>query len=77
MAHKRGIRAYLVDQASVIQPEWLNDVQTIAMTAGASTPETIVQECVQRLKDLGVRAVEEVVYTEEKVFFQLPKEVLI
>ena len=77
VAQKRGIRAYLVDQASVIQPEWLNDVQTIAMTAGASTPETIVQECVQRLKDLGVRAVEEVVYTEEKVFFQLPKEVLI
>jgi 4-hydroxy-3-methylbut-2-en-1-yl diphosphate reductase len=76
VAQKRGIRAYLVDQASVIQQEWLEGVQIIAMTAGASTPETIVQECVQRLGDFGVQTVEEIIYTEENVSFQLPKEVL-
>ena len=76
VAQKRGIRAFLVDCASVIQQEWLEGVQTIAMTAGASTPEIIVQECVLRLRGLGVQTVEEIVYTEENVSFQLPKEVL-
>jgi 4-hydroxy-3-methylbut-2-en-1-yl diphosphate reductase len=75
VAQKRGVRAYLVDQASVIQKEWLNGVGTIAMTAGASTPETVVQECVQQLRNFGVKIVEEIVYTEENVSFQLPKEV--
>ena len=77
VAEKRGIRAYLVDHASVIQKEWFASVQTIALTAGASTPETIVQECVQRLRDFGVETVEEIVYTKENVSFQLPKEVVI
>jgi len=76
VAEKRGIRAYLVDHANAIQSEWLENVHTIAMTAGASTPETVVQECVQRLRNLGVQTVEEVVYTEENVSFQLPKELL-
>ena len=76
VAQKRGIRAYLVDHAALIQKEWLKDVQTIAMTAGASTPETVVQECVHRLQELGVKSVEEIVYTEENVSFQLPKECL-
>ena len=75
VAEKRGIRAFLVDHASVIRQEWLDHVQTIAMTAGASTPEMIVQECVQRLQYLGVDSVEEIVFTEENVSFQLPKEV--
>jgi 4-hydroxy-3-methylbut-2-enyl diphosphate reductase len=74
VAQKRGIRAYLVDHAAAIQSDWFESVQTIAMTAGASTPETVVQECVQRLRNLGVQTVEEVVYTEENVSFQLPKE---
>ena len=76
MAEKRGVRAYLVNGEDEIQSEWLDGVATIAMTAGASTPEPIVQQCISRLKDLGVTAIEEVVYTEEDVFFQLPKQVL-
>jgi 4-hydroxy-3-methylbut-2-enyl diphosphate reductase len=75
VAQKRGIRSYLVDHASVIQKEWLEGIQAIAMTAGASTPEMIVQECVQRLRELGVKTVEEVVYIEENVCFQLPKSI--
>lgn len=75
-AEKRGITAYLINDAAGIENQWLKTVQVIAMTAGASTPESVVQECVQRLKNLGVDTVEEVVYTEEKVVFQLPKEVM-
>lgn len=77
VAERRGVRAFLINGASEIDPLWLDGVKTIAMTAGASTPETVVQECVVCLKELGVKSVEEVTYTEENVFFQLPKQVLV
>lgn len=77
VAEKRGKRAFLINGEKEIQPEWLVDVQVIAMTAGASTPEGIVQTCIARLKELGLQSVEEVVFIEEDVFFQLPKQVLI
>ncbi len=77
VAERRGIRAFLINGDKEIKPEWLDGVGTIAMTAGASTPESIVQRCIDRLKSLGVKSVEEVVYTEENVFFQLPKAILV
>ena len=77
VAERRGRRAYLINSEKEIQPEWLKGVEVIAMTAGASTPEAIVQNCIARLKILGVKTVEEVVFTEEGVFFQLPKQVLV
>lgn len=77
VAHRRGISAHLINGASEIDPSWLAGVDAIGMTAGASTPELIVQQCIDRLKQLGVCDVEEVVFTEENVFFQLPKQVLI
>lgn len=76
VAERRGVRAFLIHQASEINPIWLNGTQTIAMSAGASTPESLVEEAVERLKELGVERVQEVTYREENVFFQLPKEVL-
>jgi 4-hydroxy-3-methylbut-2-enyl diphosphate reductase len=76
VAQKKGVRAYLVDHAQVIELDWLQGVKNIAMTAGASTPEKVVQECVLQLQKFGVNAVEEVVYTEENIAFQLPKEIL-
>jgi 4-hydroxy-3-methylbut-2-en-1-yl diphosphate reductase len=76
VAERRGVCAYLVNDANDIQSSWLQHAQMIGMTAGASTPETVVQECVQKLNGMGVDSVEEVVYTEESVVFQLPKEVL-
>lgn len=75
-AEKSGIRAYLINDAAGIQIDWLINVQTIAMTAGASTPEAVVKQCIERLKKMGVESVEEIVYTEENVVFQLPKEIL-
>ena len=73
VASTRGI---LINDEKEIQPEWLNGKKTIGLTAGASTPEDIVQSCIQRLIELGVNEVEDVVYTQEDVVFQLPKPIV-
>lgn len=77
VAERRGRRAFLINGAAEIAASWFNGVRVIALTAGASTPESIVQACISRLKELGVSSVEEVVFVEENVFFQLPKQVLV
>lgn len=76
-ALQRGVKAYLINSRDEIQKKWLQGVVTIGMTAGASTPEGVVQECIRTLELLGVTEIEEVSYVEEEVFFQLPKEILI
>ncbi|MCE5315855.1 MAG: 4-hydroxy-3-methylbut-2-enyl diphosphate reductase [Parachlamydia sp.] len=76
VASKRSIPSYLINNASEIDPAWMQNVATIGLTAGASTPETIVQDCIQRLIALGVKEVEDVVYTNEDVVFQLPKPIV-
>jgi 4-hydroxy-3-methylbut-2-enyl diphosphate reductase len=76
VALKRDIPAYLINNEHEINPHWLKGVEIIGLTAGASTPEEIVQSCIQRLMQLGVNHVEDVVFTTEDVFFQLPKAVL-
>lgn len=76
VASKRGIASYLINDENEINPEWLNGARTIGLTAGASTPEAIVQRCIQRLIELGVSEVENVVYTQEDVVFQLPKPIV-
>lgn len=76
VAHVRGITSYLINDENEINPNWLLNVEVIGLTAGASTPEDVVQRCIQRLRELGVKDVEDVIYTEENVYFQLPKAVL-
>lgn len=76
LASKRGIASYLINDESEIKAEWMQGVKTIGLTAGASTPEEIVQKCIKRLIELGVKEVEDVVYTTEDVVFQLPKQIL-
>lgn len=76
VASKRKIESYLINDEKEIQPEWLMGKQIIGLTAGASTPEEIVQKCIYRLKELGVCDVEDVVYTNEDVVFQLPKPIV-
>lgn len=76
VASTRKIESYLINDEKEIQPHWLINKQTIGLTAGASTPEEIVQKCIQRLIELGVHEVEDVVYTHEDVVFQLPKPIV-
>ncbi len=77
VAALRGVNAHLINEEKEIKKEWLENVKVIGLTAGASTPENVVQRCIEHLTSLGVTEVEEVTYTEENVFFQLPKQVLI
>jgi 4-hydroxy-3-methylbut-2-enyl diphosphate reductase len=76
VASKRGIPSYLINNEKEIEVEWMAGVKTIGLTAGASTPETIVQKCIQRLIELGVKDVEDVIFTNEDVVFQLPKPIV-
>lgn len=76
VASKRGIPSYLINNEKEIEVEWTTGVKTIGLTAGASTPETIVQKCIQRLIELGVKDVEDVIFTNEDVVFQLPKPIV-
>jgi len=76
VAQNRSIPSYLINDEMEINQNWLENVKTIGMTAGASTPEVIVQNCYNKLKEFGVNEVEDVTYIKEDVFFQLPKQVL-
>lgn len=75
LGERAGVPSYLINNATEINPEWLCDIETIGLTAGASTPESIVQNCILRLQDLGVTETEEMSFAKEDVVFQLPKEV--
>ncbi len=77
VAAKRGIRSFLINDQNDIQSAWMEGVHVIGLTAGASTPEEIVQSCIKRLIELGVKEVEDVVFTNEDVVFQLPKPILL
>ena len=55
LAAKRGVASYLINNESEIQPTWILGVKTIGLTAGASTPEAIVQECIKRLIEFEER----------------------
>jgi 4-hydroxy-3-methylbut-2-enyl diphosphate reductase len=69
-----GVRAHLIEAATDIQPEWC--AGDVGITAGASTPEDVVQACVRRVCELGDYRVEEFRLLEERVMFPLPGELL-
>ena len=66
--------AYRVDYASEIRQEWLEGVQTVGVTSGASVPEVLVQEVLDDLRGAGYGDVQEVKTAEEDLMFSLPKE---
>jgi len=71
---KMGVPAYLIDDLSEVRPEWLDDVETVAVTAGASAPENLVQELIESLQRRGFDRLEEMEIKEEDVRFNLPSE---
>jgi len=72
LAENRGVPAYLVDDAGQIQPAWLEGMETVGVTAGASAPEQVVSSVVEKLCSWGARLVEESRGCEEPVTFSLP-----
>jgi 4-hydroxy-3-methylbut-2-en-1-yl diphosphate reductase len=71
---KMGVPAYLIDDLSEVRPEWLDGVNTVAVTAGASAPENLVQELIESLQGRGFNHLEEMEIKEEDVRFNLPSE---
>ncbi|MEW6762614.1 MAG: 4-hydroxy-3-methylbut-2-enyl diphosphate reductase [Pseudomonadota bacterium] len=73
VAEKKGTPAYMVDNASKIDPVWIEGKKRIGVTAGASAPEVLVQAVIDRLKELGAASVRALEGVEEHVVFPLPK----
>lgn len=73
VADKMGTPAYMIDEASQIDPQWLVGKLRIGVTAGASAPEVLVQAVIDRLKQLGARSVRALEGVEEHVTFPMPK----
>ena len=71
-----GSRAYLVDDASGVDPAWLEGADTVGVTSGASAPEFLVDQIVAALKGLGAERVEDLVTVEEDVHFPLPSDLV-
>ena len=69
-----GSKAYLIESDEDIRPEWL--VGDVGLTAGASTPEAVVQACVKRICELGQFQVKPFQLVEERIMFPLPAELL-
>ena len=70
----QGVPSYLIDGASEMHTEWFAQDSTVVVTAGASAPEVVVQECIDYLKqEFDAEMVEETL-REENVHFHLPKE---
>jgi 4-hydroxy-3-methylbut-2-en-1-yl diphosphate reductase len=74
VCEKMGVPAYLIDDLSEVRPEWLDGVETVAVTAGASAPENLVEELMESLKARGFDQLEEMEIKEEDVRFNLPVE---
>ncbi len=77
LAEKVGARAYLIDDATMIEPDWLDGVERIGVTAGASAPDVLVQNVIARLRELGGKIVTEHPGREENVVFEVPPELRI
>ncbi len=74
LARETGVRAYLIDGAADIDPTWFHGEETVLITAGASAPESVVQQCVEYLQQRFGASVEQRHIREEEVYFPLPRE---
>lgn len=74
LAERLGCAAYLIDRADEMQQEWFNDAKVVGVTAGASAPEILVQEVIQKLQSWGGETANELSGREETIVFALPKE---
>ena len=77
LAERMGKQAYLVDNADQLEQTWFNQETKIGVTAGASAPEILIKQVIQRLQDWGAKAPQELAGREENITFSLPKELRI
>lgn len=77
LASRMGVQSRLIDGPEDIDASWLEGVETIGITAGASAPEVLVQSVILHLKGLGVTEVANLEGLEENMFFEVPKELRI
>jgi 4-hydroxy-3-methylbut-2-enyl diphosphate reductase len=68
-----GTPAYMVDSAADLEAVWFENAQKVGLTAGASAPDVLVQEVIQRLRDLGAVSVRTLDGIQETIKFPLPK----
>ena len=74
VARDRGVAAYLIDDETDLDPAWLSGHETVGLTAGASSPELLVDQVFERLAELGFTERAEVEIAREDVVFRLPAE---
>lgn len=74
VAQRCGATAHLIQRGREIDEAWFAGVETMGLTAGASAPETLVQEVIDRIGEFRAVAVEQVVTAEEKIVFKLPRQ---
>ncbi|MCH1449326.1 4-hydroxy-3-methylbut-2-enyl diphosphate reductase [Litorivicinus sp.] len=74
LAERLGSKSYLIDGPEQIDPEWVDEASAIAVTAGASAPENVVQAVCDRLRELGADHIGQETGVDESVQFSLPKE---
>jgi 4-hydroxy-3-methylbut-2-enyl diphosphate reductase len=73
VASRRGKPAYMIDSAADLDPEWIRGKRVVGVTAGASAPEVLVHDVIQRLKELGAGEVRELDGVVETIAFPLPR----
>jgi 4-hydroxy-3-methylbut-2-en-1-yl diphosphate reductase len=76
VARNQGTASHLIENCRAVRPEWLQGVKTIALTAGASAPECLVEEVVKYLAGQGFNNMREVEVMPEDVRFGLPPEIV-
>ena len=74
IAADTGVATYLIEDASHLEPQWLDGVEAVGITAGASTPEELVLELIDRLRSYRDIQLEVLDGEEENVQFKLPEE---
>jgi len=74
LSDRLGTPAYLINDATEIEPQWLDGISQIGVTAGASAPQILVDQVIERLQELGGVGPEELAGREENIIFTLPKE---
>ena len=72
-----GIKSYLVNDSGDVNPQWLEGIRNIGVTAGASAPEHLVQDLIDFLRDREFQKLEEIELVDEDVRFSLPAELMI